>query len=153
VESLFSELQQHQPALYEGVRAIAAVWDSDRREDVLNEIWPTLPKIPIEPAVVEQAARVAVVPAHMRWSDVGDFNSLGELMQVQGVPNSLNRPELFYELETRDSVVWSETGRAIAMIGLENIVVVDTEDVLMIADRSRAQEVRRLLQILNKELS
>jgi mannose-1-phosphate guanylyltransferase len=91
---------------------------------------------------------VAVVPAEMGWSDVGDWHGLGELIEQDSVGNSI-RGDLL-QFETRQSVVWSETGRLVALVGLENIVVVDTEDALLVIDRKRSQDVRQIVNELKK---
>jgi mannose-1-phosphate guanylyltransferase len=81
--TLLELLDEHQPALAEGLRAIADAWDDPSREDVLGAVWPTLPKIAIDYAVAEPAAaagRVAVVPGTFGWDDVGDFDFLAALL-------------------------------------------------------------------------
>ena len=96
----------------------------------------------------ERAARVAVVPAELGWSDVGDWNDLGELIAQDDFGNSV-RGDLV-QSQTRNSVVWSETGRLVALVGVDNIAVVDTEDALLVVNRKAAQEVRRIVDQLKQ---
>ena len=63
---------------------------------------------------MEKTARAVVVPVSMAWSDVGDWHGLGELIEHDGLGNSVRGD--FLQLETRDSVVWSETGRMVAAL-------------------------------------
>lgn len=90
---LLKLLQEYRPELHEGLERIAEVWeDEGKRQTVLDEIWPTLEKIPIDNAVAEPAAaegRVAVVPATFGWDDVGDFSSLADL-----IPAEANQPRI-----------------------------------------------------------
>ena len=72
--------------------------------------------------------RIAVVPARFGWSDVGDWNNLGELIERDDFGNSVRGDVV--QSQTRNSVVWSETGRLVALVGLENIAVVDTDGCL-----------------------
>jgi mannose-1-phosphate guanylyltransferase len=97
---------------------------------------------------MEHARTIAVVPADLGWSDVGDWHGLGELIQRDLDGNAV-RGDLI-QSGTRNSVVWSETGRLIALVGLENIAVVDTEDALLVIERGSAQEVRRIVDQLRQ---
>jgi mannose-1-phosphate guanylyltransferase len=97
---------------------------------------------------MEKAERVAVVPANIGWSDVGDWHGLGELIEQDSVGNSVRGD--IVQVETKRSVVWSETGRLVALIGLENVVVVDTEDALMVIDRERSQDVKKIVGELKR---
>jgi mannose-1-phosphate guanylyltransferase len=97
---------------------------------------------------MERSARVAVVPAEMGWSDVGDWHGLGELLV--GDPDGISGRGDLVQTQSRSSVVWSETGRLIALVGLENVVVVDTPDALLVADRTHAQAVRSVVAQLKE---
>jgi mannose-1-phosphate guanylyltransferase len=143
VRTFLEELARLQPDLHAGVTRIAAAWDTPERDRVTAEVWPTLPEITVDHGVMEHAAQVAVVPAEMGWSDVGDWHGLGELLDPNADGIS-GRGDLVQAL-SRSSVVWSETDRVIALVGLENVVVVDTPDALLVADRTRAQEVRSVV--------
>jgi mannose-1-phosphate guanylyltransferase len=155
VDALMAELRRLQPRIAEVVTKIAGAWESDERDRVVDEYWGTMPNVTIDTGVMELARRVAVVPAEMGWSDVGDFHSLGELIEQDLLGNSV-RGDLI-QIDTTNSVVWSETGRPVAMIGLDNLIVVDTADALLLVERSKSQEVRKLVERLregsHKELS
>ena len=151
VDALMAELRRLQPMIAQGVTEIAQHWTSDDGEEIVEGLWSKLPNVTIDTGVMELADRVVVVPAEMGWSDVGDFHSLGELIEQDLLGNSV-RGELI-QIDTTNSVVWSETGRPVAMIGLDNLIVVDTSDALLIVERSKSQEVRKLVERLRKELS
>jgi mannose-1-phosphate guanylyltransferase len=99
---------------------------------------------------MERTPRVAVVPAEMGWSDVGDWHGLGELLDHD--ENGISGRADLVPMRSRDSLVWSETKRVIALVGLDNIVVVDTPDALLIANRSDAQEVRGVVGALTQSM-
>jgi mannose-1-phosphate guanylyltransferase len=150
VRTFLDELARLQPALHFGVTQIAAAWGTPEQEQVVAEVWPTLPNVTIDQGVMEQTSHVAVVPAEMGWSDVGDWHGLGTLLEHDGDGMSA-RGDLVHT-GSRDSLVWSETNRVIALVGLENVVVVDTPDALLIANRSEAQEVRIVVGALTRSL-
>jgi mannose-1-phosphate guanylyltransferase len=76
----------------------------------------------------------------MGWSDVGDWHGLGTLLAQDELGNSVRADVI--NTGCANSVIWSETTRVISLVGLDNVIVVDTPDALLVADRSRAQEVR-----------
>jgi mannose-1-phosphate guanylyltransferase len=154
VRALKHELKRQQPAIHDGVWEIARAWESRDQERVTARVWSQLPDITIDTGIMEHAERVAVVPAELGWSDVGDWSGLGELIEQDGLGNSV-RGELL-SIDTTHSVIWSETGRMVAMVGLDNIIVVDTDDALLVVDRAKSQEVKKVVEQLKasrKELS
>jgi mannose-1-phosphate guanylyltransferase len=150
VRTFLDELAQLEPALHRGVTKIAAAWGTPEQERVVAKVWPTLPEVTIDHGVMERTPRVAVVPAEMGWSDVGDWHGLGTLLDHDADGMSA-RGDLVHT-GSRDSLVWSETDRVIALVGLDNVVVVDTPDALLIANRSEAQEVRNVVGALTRSL-
>lgn len=146
VDAFASELAALQPEIQAGVSEIARAWDSRDRERITARIWGTLPNETIDQGVMERASRVAVVPAEMGWSDVGDWHGLGELIEQDDLGNAV-RGDLV-QVDTENSVVWSESGRMVATVGLSNIIVVDTDDALLVVDRERAQDVRKIVDLL-----
>lgn len=144
--TLLDEVARLQPDLHAGVIRIAQVWGTPEQERVAADVWSGLAESTIDQGVLEQARRIAVVPARFGWSDVGDWNNLGELIERDDFGNSV-RGDLV-QSQTRNSVVWSETGRLVALVGLENIAVVDTADALLVVNRSDAQEVRTIVEQL-----
>lgn len=150
VDSLTSELTRLQPEIQRGVTEIARSWNSRDRERVHAQVWSQMPNVTIDNGVMEHAERVAVVPADMGWSDVGDWHGLGELIQQDSDGNAI-RGELV-QIDTTNSVVWSEGHRMVATIGVDNVVIVDTPDALLVVDRDRCQDVRKVVDEL-KSLS
>lgn len=149
VDSFASELQRLQPMILAGTTDIAESWGTRERERVLAQVWSTLPNVTIDTAVMEQAERVAVVPSHMGWSDVGDWHGLGELLQKDDRGNAIHGD--LVQIDTTNSVVWSSGHRKIATIGVDNVVIVDTPDALLVVDRSRGQDVRMVVDTLKGE--
>ncbi|HET8616795.1 MAG TPA: sugar phosphate nucleotidyltransferase [Actinomycetales bacterium] len=149
--TLMELYERYQPALAAGLRTIADAWHSSAREEVLGAVWPGLPKIAIDYAIAEPAAaegRVAVVPGSFGWDDIGDFRSLSALL-----PPGEDGAQVLGEVDvvTHDaarSVVVSTSGRLVALLGVSDVVVVDTPDALLVADRACAQDVKVLVDRL-----
>ncbi|MEN3121505.1 MULTISPECIES: mannose-1-phosphate guanylyltransferase [Janibacter] len=133
------------PDLAAGLREIAAA------PSLLEERWAGLEKISIDHAVAEPAAdegRVAVVPGVFDWDDVGDFKSLsGLLPKGEGSMTVVGDPAQVQAVDSGGLVV-SESGRMVAVVGLEDVVVVETSDALLVASRERAQDVKLVVEAL-----
>ncbi|HEV2066737.1 MAG TPA: sugar phosphate nucleotidyltransferase [Thermomicrobiales bacterium] len=142
-DSLLDEVQRLQPVLHAGISRIADDWEAPTRESTTAAVWATLPNVTIDNGVMEHAHKVAVIPAEMGWSDVGDWHGLGEMIEHDALGNSV-RGDLL-QIDTSNSVIWSETGRMVAMVGLDIIIVVDTDDALLIIDRAQSQKVREVV--------
>ena len=150
VDSLASEMRRLQPEILDGVQEIASAWESREQESVTARVWATLPNVTIDQGIMEHALRVAVVPSEMGWSDVGDWHGLGELIECDERGNAVRGDMM--QIDTTNSVVWSETGRVVATIGIHDIVVVDTRDALLVVDRNRAQDVRKVVDSLKEAM-
>lgn len=148
--TLLDLLAQWHHELAAGVRAIAA---SPER---LDELWPGLTRIAIDHAVAEPAAdagHVVVVPAPFTWDDVGDFASLAELLPpVEGEPG-LRVLGSADDVTTIDAsgIVAAAGGRRVAVVGLEDVVVIDTPDAVLVTTRSRAQDVKAVVDALKAQ--
>lgn len=148
---LLEVLQSTEPELHASIMELAEAWDTDQRTAAMDRLWPALKKIAIDYTIAEPAAKrglVAVVPAEFEWHDVGDFASIAEL-QSQGRKGNL--AVLGHAKVLSDSssgILVSDTNRLIALIGLEDIIVVDTPDALLVTTKEHAQRVKALVDAL-----
>jgi mannose-1-phosphate guanylyltransferase len=146
VRTLLDQLAIWQPALLDIVTDIAAAWETPEQDAVLARRWAELETISIDEGVMEHAPKVAVVPAAIGWSDVGDWHGLGELMPADSAGNATRGPAL--PISSDRNVIWSGGGRMIVTLGMSDTIVVDTGDAILVAPRSRAQEIRRAVDAL-----
>lgn len=141
---LLDLLARWHPELAAGVRAIAA----DRAE--LAATWPTLERIAIDHAIAEPAAdigRVAVVPGDFSWNDIGDFATLVDLLPEVAGLTVLGDPTAVVALESTGFVA-PRGGRIVTVLGVDDVVVVDTPDAVLVTIRERAQDVKALVEAL-----
>ncbi len=159
VDVFLTELARQQPQLHAGISRIAQAWDSPSREEVLGEVWPTLPRISVDYAVMEGAAtvgRVGTVPGDFGWNDIGDFHTLGEVLAADAAGNvivgkdAMAKPGVLLR-ETEGLVVVPNSGRLVAALGVRDLIIVDTPDAVLVCPRDRAQEVKSIVDEL-KEL-
>ncbi len=155
VDVFLDELQRHQPALHAGLARIAHAWGSPEQDEILGEAWPALPKLSVDYAVMEGAAargRVATVPGDFGWHDVGDWDTLGAILPAAPDGNVLLGPAGSHlAIDTRDTLVASGSGRVVATLGISGLVVIDTDDAVLVCRRDRAQDVRQLVEMLRAD--
>jgi mannose-1-phosphate guanylyltransferase len=156
-EVLLDEVARQLPDLYSGLNKIVECWDEPRRDEVLAEIWPRLPKISIDHGVMEGAAargRVAVVPGAFGWNDLGDWDTLGEVLQPDADADGnvvVGSDERVVTVDTTGSMIVPGSDRMIALLGMSDVVVVDTPDALLVCPRDRAQEVKSLVEAIKSK--
>ena len=108
------------------------------------------PDISIDYAVMEKADKIAMVPADFGWSDVGSWDAVASAHEADSDDNSVAGADKVQFVETRNTHIesTSHTERVIAAIGLENLVIIDTPDALLVADRAKSQDVKLAVEAL-----
>lgn len=150
---LLQELARNEPVLHDTIRELAAAWDDPAtRGPAVDRLWPKLKKIAIDYSVAEPAAaagRLAVVPGHFDWDDVGDFASVAKLNSNGRKTDLAILGENARVLSDGSSgIVVSQSHRIISLIGVQNIVVVDTPDALLVTTSENAQRVKSVVDAL-----
>lgn len=151
LDRIWEELNRHMPQLTEKLEEIAAAWDTPARIETLNAVWPTIQPQTIDYGIMEQANRAAVIPAaDLGWNDVGSWESMFEVFSQDSSGNIVLNAE-HLEIETKDSLIVSDnTGRLIVTIGADDLIVVDTQDAVLVCSRKKAQKVREAVNLLKK---
>ncbi len=129
-----SLLEQHQPKMYAQINAMGD-------QPTLAE-YGALESISMDYGIAEMAAKVAVVPVDMKWSDLGSWESIYQ-KQPKGADNNVTRGHVVAS-DTSNSLLWAESG-VVSTLGVDNLVVVRTADVTMICDRNRSEDVKLLV--------
>jgi mannose-1-phosphate guanylyltransferase len=146
---VLAAVRQHLPGLGDALRKFDEAALAGNERDVVRALYASLPDVSIDHGIMEKAARVAVVPGDFGWSDVGSWTSAWEL-----APHDVDDNALFGEVVTVDthrSYVRAHGDKVVALIGLDDVVVVDTEDALLVMPRSRSQDVRAIVSALKSQ--
>jgi mannose-1-phosphate guanylyltransferase len=152
---MMAALHAHQPALFEGVKAIAAAADSgaEAEKAALDRLFPELPAVSIDHGVMEHLSPLAVVPGDFGWSDIGSWQSAWELADKDRQGNTSTAGAIFVDAQ-RNHVVDLRSGRGpkrvIALVGVEDLVVVETDDALLVVPRARSQDVKNVVERLKE---
>jgi mannose-1-phosphate guanylyltransferase len=148
-DRIVEEFRRQMPEFYAQLAEVEAVLGMPDYEPTLKRVWPRVAKQTIDYGVMEGAENVAVIPVDIGWSDVGSWASLPELLPSDEVGNVAVGQHM--EIDTRDTLVFAGNGnRLIATIGVEGLVIVDTEDALLICAKEREQDVRTMVKRLEE---
>jgi mannose-1-phosphate guanylyltransferase len=140
-------LGRHLPEIATGVGRIDASRDDPA---VVREVFPKLPSISIDHGVMEKASGLAVVPGNFGWNDVGSWQSAWELAAHDAAGNALSPGSI--GIDAKNNLVRSLGAgqKPIAVVGVDDLVVVDTDDAILVIPRERAQDVRLVVEALKK---
>ncbi len=137
-EAMLQEIRRLAPATG---RLIVGI-DSEKE---LAEIWPKLPSISIDYAIMEGTARAVVLPVDYKWTDLGSWQNLAEVLPRDKRGNIFKGP--YADINSRNTLIWAGR-RLVAAVGLQDIIIVDTGDALLVCHKDKAQDVRKIVQSL-----
>ena len=140
------ELARHAPRHLAGLRKVIAARDSGDEAAAAN-VYRRLPVEVVDRSVMEKTDRLVLVPAAFDWADIGNWAELGVRVHADARGNSVEGEAVL--VDTTGSLVFGDR-RLVAAIGLEDMIIVDTEDALLVVPRSRAQDVRRVVDVLKR---
>jgi mannose-1-phosphate guanylyltransferase len=139
------ELALQMPAFAAQLAEIERALGTEQEQAVLERVWARVEKQAIDYGVMEHARDVAVIPVQIGWNDVGSWQTLMELLDVDDQGNALIGDHL--AVDTHNTLIYSPH-KLVAAVGLEDLIVVETEDALLICPRARSQDVRRIVDVL-----
>lgn len=149
-DTVLGEIAQHIPDSHKGLMRIAEAWDTPRATPILNEVYPTLPKISIDYGVMEPAsqgkgkASVAVVEMPVQWLDVGSWPALAETLPTDD-HNNAHEAKTHIFLDSDDNIVVSDDPEHLmALVGVSDMIVVHTRSTTMVCPKNEAQRVKDL---------
>jgi mannose-1-phosphate guanylyltransferase / mannose-6-phosphate isomerase len=146
-ETLLELIEAHAPDILAACRRALNGAIEDLGFLVLSRAYAQAPEISLDHAVAEKASNLACVPLNTPWSDVGSWSAVWSLMEKNDAGNVLHgEGEILIE-DTRGSFVYSDHG-CVALVGLENVVVVATEDSVLVASKEHAESVKSIVEQL-----
>ncbi len=149
--TILEQLRQHLPAAYEGHMKIAAAWGTAQQAAVLNEIYPALPKHPIDTAVMEKAPHVAVIPLPIRWLDVGSWTSFAETLAADGSKNRAAAGTRAQHLGSSNVLAVSEeAGHLIATINCQDLLIIHTPRATLVCPAKDAEKIKQMVAEVEK---
>lgn len=146
--TILSEIKNYIPEVYSIIEKIGVALNTEAEEEALQQLYPQIPKISIDYGVMERSKRVRCMPGDFGWNDVGSWDML-EAIHEKDEKGNIFLGEHF-ELDTTNSVVYSSTDKMIALIGVDDLVIVETEDALLVCNQQKAQDVKKVVEHLQE---
>ncbi|MFW5841390.1 MAG: sugar phosphate nucleotidyltransferase, partial [Planctomycetota bacterium] len=144
-------LNQYLPASMKALEPVAqAAREGKDYQPILEEVYPGLEKISIDYAVMEKARSVKMVELTAVWLDVGSWPALSDVSDLDNEQNVVSASNAAL-LNTRQSIVVSEDDHLIALLGMEDCIVVRTPDATLVCNRNSAQQLKQLLEQLDEK--
>jgi mannose-1-phosphate guanylyltransferase/mannose-6-phosphate isomerase len=146
--TILEEIRRYQPAVAKTMDRIGELKSAGATRQAIDDVYRSVPSVSIDNGVMEQSSKSAVVPVSFKWSDVGSWGSLDEVAAKSKSGNVIIGRVV--DIESADSIVYADR-RVVATIGLRDMVVVDTPDATLVCPKSRAQDVKKIVDILKQQ--
>ena len=135
--------------MYAGLMRISDAVGSIHERDVIALEYPKLKQVAIDNAIIERADNVATIEADIEWGDIGSWAALTDVLPTDSSGNLFSGDVL--SIASNNSTVYAGSKKVIALIGVEDLIVVDTEDALLVCRKEDAQRVREVIDNLQSE--
>lgn len=147
-DRILEEFSAHEPLILEATeRAFAAaVTSDDGGIDLPLSLYEKIPSAPIDKAVMERATRIAVVPCHPDWTDLGSWHSIWEQSERDAKGNATYGDVLLNDAE---NCLVHTSHRLVACAGIRDLAIIETDDALLVVDRNRSEPVKEVVASLN----
>lgn len=146
--TILEEIRRHQPKLGRAIDQMSRLLDTQAPKQAFDEVYRTIAPVSIDTGVMERSAKAAMIPVTFRWSDVGSWGSLDEVAAKDRAGNVITGRVV--DVDSSRSVIYADR-RVVATIGLQDMVVVDTPDATLVCPKSRAQDVKKIVDVLKQQ--
>jgi len=143
---ILAAFAEHMPEMTKGLEALRKAVGKRTWAGVLKRVFPKLPSVSIDYGVMEKARNLAVLPGDFGWSDVGSFAAIPEVRPADAHGNVVSGPEAVL-VDCKGCVVMGDK-RPLALVGLTDMVVVDSGDAVLVVPKDKSQDVRKVVEAL-----
>jgi len=147
-ETWLEEFRLHAPELLAVFENKTAAGKALTDPENIRKIYEAIPAESIDYALLEKSKRVAVLPVEMEWSDLGSWESIFQVSEKDAQGNVLRGNVILHD--TQNSLIFSSK-KLVTSIGVENLIIVETDDALLVCDMKRSQDVKKLVETLKRE--
>ena len=144
---ILEEIEKYMPDLYRGLMKIKEKIGTPQEKEVASKVFKNLESISIDYGVMEKTDRALVIPADMKWSDVGSWVALEEIVEKDEQGNVVLNKHL--GIDTQNCIIW--TRKPVVTLGVKNLVVVEADDVIFLMPKSHNQRVRSVIEALKRQ--
>lgn len=146
---LMNAFKTHLPKTWKHLEAIRKAWNTPKRAVVIEHSFNLIAPISIDYGVLEKEKKMLVVPADFGWADVGHWRAVHDVLANKSTANVARGRVL--TVDSEGNLLYSFSGKMIATAGLKDMIVVETEDAIMVCPKSRAQDVKKIVEALERK--
>lgn len=148
VSKMMQEFKRQLPDSYELLVSMAQGYASQGADFDISAIWDKMPEISIDHGIMEGAENVAVVPLNAGWNDVGSWDAIEAVRDRDENNNCVARGEIL-TVDSNGSIIYSD--KMVALIGVEDLVIVETDDALLVGRKDQMQQVKNIVELLKSQ--
>lgn len=137
---ILSYFEKLLPDIYECLVKIGDAMGTEHEKQVIQEVYPVIPKISVDYGIMERAKGVLMVEGDFGWNDVGSFDALEEIYDKDENGNVVLANGCL--IDTKGCILYGDGGKLIATLGVEDIVIAQTKDIVLVCDKRRAQDIK-----------
>lgn len=149
VDAMLDKFRRWLPTSYKLLTQIEAAIGTGREAATVKRLYPKMQKISIDYGIMEHDRRMLVIPADFTWSDIGSWRAVHEMLAEHPAKNVIRGRHV--GVDSRGNLLFSYTGKLIATAGLENMIVIETDDAMLICPKDRAQDVKHIVTELERQ--
>lgn len=146
VGRILEEIRTHMPELGQTLQEIEKNWD---QPDLWKKAFSSLERISIDYGVMEKSEKVAMLPCGLGWNDVGNWKALEEVGSRD--EDGITANAEYLNIDSRRCVLYTSDNKFVALVGVEDLVVVETPDAILVCNRNHAEDVRKVVEKLKEK--
>ena len=146
--TILNNFKKYLPDIYNYLDQISESIGTEVEKEVIERIYPVIPSVSIDYGIMEKSSEVVVLTGEFGWNDVGSWDTMEALFDADRKGNIICGEQINIDTENCISV---SNGRLIATIGVENLIIVETEDALLVCSRDKAQKVKEVVDLLKEK--
>lgn len=143
--TILDNMKRFLPKIYQNLCQIAESMNTDQESRMIKKIYSTIPSISIDYGIMERSDDVKVILGDFGWNDVGSWDTLGELYDIDMDGNVIKGNQI--NLDTKNCISYAEN-RFIATVGVEDLIVVETDDAVLVCKKDQAQDVKSVVDMI-----
>ena len=145
VSSIIENVKEFLPSVYEGLEEI---FEKNKK---IEELYPLFPDISFDYGVLEKSNKILMIEGNFFWDDIGNWLAMERIFNKDSSGNIKIGDSLL--LDSRNLIIWGRKGKLIATFGVKGLIIVDTDDALIVIDKSKAQDIKEMLKKLREKES
>lgn len=148
--TILNEFEKHLPSVYSEVEKLNPAIGSDNQKEAIDTFYRGCPNISVDYGIMERADTVFVVPGSFGWNDVGSWRAVYELRDKDENGNVIQSANTSFA-DAKNNLIQSESGKMIALVGVEDLAVVETDKAILVCKLDESQGVKKVVNKLRKD--